>query len=338
MARILVTGGAGFIGSRVVHQLVAMGHEVSIYDAFKRYSVPHNLQYKDPHYLRLGSIADRIRIEFGDTRDVSRMRRVILDVRPQRVLHLAALPIADASNEHTGEAITSIFTGTVNLMEILRELPELERFVYVSSSMVYGDFVQEPALETDPQCPRDVYGGTKYAGEILTQTYGRRYDLPFAIVRPSAVYGPYDTNRRVVQIFVENAMQGHPITLHQGGSARLDFTYVDDTAHGMVQTLLHPAAAGECFNITYGHGYSLKELADNLREYFPDLDVRSNNEGMTRRPRRGALSIEKAKRLIDYKPRYSLEDGLYEVVRSYQLAGMLPDPSLNAPRESTLFA
>ncbi|MCA9065781.1 MAG: NAD(P)-dependent oxidoreductase, partial [Planctomycetaceae bacterium] len=160
----------------------------------------------------------------------------------------------------------------------------------------------------------------------------------YAIVRPSAVYGPYDTNRRVVQIFVENAIQGHPIVLHQGGSARLDFTYVDDTAHGMVQTLLHPAAANECFNITYGHGYSLKDLADVLREYFPDLTVKTTDDGTSRRPRRGALSVEKARQMIDYRPRYSLEDGIHEVVRSYQLASMLPEPSINAPREAPLFA
>lgn len=318
MSKIFITGGAGFIGSYVCRQLLEMGHEVVVYDAFVHYIPPLKSLLKDYLELRFEGIADQIEFRRGDTRDKAHLRRVIGETRPDRILHLAALPIADLSNEHSEEALTSILEGAVNVLEVLRDVDFVERFLYISSSMIYGDFEEIPAPEDHPKHPKDIYGGTKYAGEVMTETFGRRYGIPYSIVRPSAVYGPYDVNRRVSQIFVENALLGKPITLYSGGKQSLDFTYVEDTASGIIKVLFNDRAEGEAFNITYGRGYTLREFAEILKGFFPDLEVNIVQERDVFRPKRGALAIQKAQELVGYQPQVSLEKGLSKYIEVYR--------------------
>lgn len=318
MSKVLITGGAGFIGSYVSRKLLEMGHEVVAYDAFVHYISPIKSVLKDYFELRFEGITDQIDFRRGDTRDKAHLRRVILETRPERILHLAALPIADLSNRHSEEALTSILEGAVNVLEVIRDVDFVDRFVYISSSMIYGDFEEIPAPEDHPKRPKDIYGGTKYAGEVMTETYSRRYDIPYSIIRPSAVYGPYDVNRRVSQIFVENALLGKPITLYGGGHQALDFTFVEDAADGMIKVMFHEDGRNNAFNITYGHGYTLREFADILKEHVPDLEVKVVDEEDVFRPKRGALSIEKAKKLVGYDPKVSLEDGIKRYLDVYQ--------------------
>ena len=318
MSKVFITGGAGFIGSYVCRKLLEMGHEVIVYDAFIHYISPLKSILKDYTELRFEGIVDQIDFRRGDTRDKAHLRRVILETKPDRILHLNDITIADLSNRHSEEALTSILEGAVNVLEVCRDVDFVDRFVYISSSMIYGDFEEIPAPEDHPKRPKDIYGGTKYAGEVITETYSRRYGIPYSIVRPSAVYGPYDVNRRVSQIFVENALLGKQITLYGGGKQTLDFTYVDDAAEGMIKVMFHENAEGNAFNITYGQGYTLKELADILKSHFPDLDINIVDEEDVFRPKRGALSIEKAKKLVGYDPRYSLEKGIQQYLDVYQ--------------------
>ena len=318
MSKVLITGGAGFIGSYVCHKLLDMGHEVVVFDAFIHYISPLKSILKQYTELRFQGIADQIDFRRGDTRDKAHLRRVILETQPERILHLAALPIADLSNRHSEEALTSILEGAVNVLEVLRDVDFVERFVYISSSMIYGDFEEIPAPEDHPKRPKEIYGGTKYAGEVMTETYSRRYGIPYSIVRPSAVYGPYDVNRRVSQIFVENALLGKPITLFSGGFQALDFTYVEDTADGIIKVMFNENGVGNAFNITYGHGYTLREFAEILQGHFPHLEVRIVEEEDVFRPKRGALSIEKAKQMVGYDPQVSLEEGIKQYLEVYR--------------------
>ncbi len=318
MSKVLITGGAGFIGSYVSRKLLDQGHEVIIYDAFVHYISPLKSVLKDFTELRFEGIADQIDFRRGDTRDKAHLRRIILETKPDHILHLAALPIADLSNRHSEEALASILEGAVNVLEVLRDVDFVNRFVYISSSMIYGDFEQVPAPEDHPKRPKDIYGGTKYAGEILTETYSRRYNIPYSIIRPSAVYGPFDVNRRVSQIFVENALLGKPITLYGGGRQVLDFTFVEDIADGIIKVMFSKKGLGEAFNITYGLGYTLRELADILLTHFEDLEIKIVEEEDVFRPKRGALSIEKAKSLVGYDPQYSLDAGIQRYLDVYQ--------------------
>ena len=318
MSKVLITGGAGFIGSYVCRKLLEMGHEVVVYDAFIQYISPLKSVLKEYTELRFQGIADQIDFRRGDTRDKAHLRRIILDTRPDRILHLAALPIADLSNRHSEEALTSILEGAVNVLEVLRDVDFVERFVYISSSMIYGDFEEIPAPEDHPKRPKDIYGGTKYAGEVMTETYSRRYNIPYSIIRPSAVYGPYDVNRRVSQIFVENALLGKSITLYGGGHQVLDFSYVEDIAYGIIQVMFHEKGEGNAFNITYGKGYSLHEFAEVLQIHFADLEIKIVEEEDVFRPKRGALSIKKAQKIVGYDPQVSLEEGIKRYLEVYR--------------------
>ena len=318
MSKVFITGGAGFIGSYVCHKLLAEGHEVVVYDAFVQYISPLKSILKDFTELRFQGIADQIDFRRGDTRDKAHLRRSILETKPDRILHLAALPIADLSNRHSEEALTSILEGAVNVLEVVRDVDFVERFVYISSSMIYGDFEEIPAPEDHPKRPKDMYGGTKYAGEIMTETYSRRYGIPYSIIRPSAVYGPYDVNRRVSQIFIENALLKKPITLYGGGHQALDFTFVDDAAEGIIKVMFSPKADREAFNITYGRGYTLREFAEILKTHIADLDIKIIDEEDVFRPKRGALSIKKAQNLVGYNPVFSLEKGIQRYLDIYR--------------------
>ncbi|HON55947.1 MAG TPA: GDP-mannose 4,6-dehydratase [bacterium] len=311
--KILITGGAGFIGSYICRKLIELNHMPIVYDSFVQYISPFDSLYQTYLTERFLGIKDKIIFERGDTRDKSNVRRVISKHKPDRIIHLAALPIADLSNTHSEEALSSILQGAVNVLEIARDVDFIKRVVYTSSSMIYGDFQYTPADEEHPKKPKDIYGGTKYAGEILVETFGRRYGIKYTIIRPSAVYGPTDVNRRVSQIFVENAILGKTLTLHRGGDNVLDFTFVEDTADGFVKATFSDNAVNQIFNITRGEGRTLKEFVDILKTIIPNIKT-IETEGDLFRPKRGALDISKARKLLGYEPKYSLEQGLKKYV------------------------
>ncbi len=309
--KIFITGGAGFIGSYIANNLIERGDDVIIYDAFIQYSNPLvNANYQQYFQHRFQGIRDKITFIRGDTRDKRFLQDSIQTHKPTHVMHLAALPIADLGDKNPEEATGSIIQGTVNILDSIKDLDYIKRFVYTSSSMVYGDFERDPADEEHPKKPKGIYGGTKLAGEIITESYGRRYDIPYTIIRPSAVYGPGDVNRRVTQIFLENALAGKPIKLHNGGTSKLDFSFVEDTAEGFVLAAFNSKAENETFNITYGEGKQLKELAEIVKSTSDKPVKIEKAPADVYRPERGALDINKAKEVLGYKPKHSLEKGM----------------------------
>lgn len=307
--KVLITGGAGLIGSFVCKRFLELGYTPVVFDAYIQYISPFDSCYQEFLSYRFKGIRDRVIFHRGDTRDISELRAVIMLHRPEYIIHLAALPIADLSFDHPGEAISSIILGTTNVLSIIAEIDFCKRFVTASSSMVYGDFLEIPVKEDHPKSPKDVYGGTKLAAEIMAQAFGRRHGIPVTIVRPSAVYGPTDVNQRVSQIFLEGAMTGKKLILHGGGGNSLDFTYVEDIAEGFILATLEKKGEGEIFNITRGEGRSLQEFVDILKKHFPDIEVEMVPQ-KSHRSKRGALSIKKARDLLGFNPRYSLEEGL----------------------------
>jgi nucleoside-diphosphate-sugar epimerase len=245
----------------------------------------------------------------GDVRHRGLLSRTLEEFQPTRVIHLAALPIADLSNRFSEEAMEANLIATVTLLDAVQSLRDLRRLVYTSSSMVYGDFQYAPADEDHPKAPKDVYGGTKLAGEVMVEAYGRRFGIPYTIIRPSAVYGPTDVNRRVTQIFIENALRGQPIVLHNGGVSKLDFTHVDDVADGFVRATLSERSRNRIYNITRGRGRSLKELAQLVASLVPGTRFEESPPDVLR-PERDALSIERARAEIGFEPKVDLEDGM----------------------------
>lgn len=313
MTKFFLIGGAGFIGSYITRELLEQGDEVIIYDAFVNFLSAFETNY--PIYLleRFRDIKDKVTIIRGDIRHRGHLIRTLREHQPEIIIHLAALPIATESNKNSEEAKTINLDGTINILEVIRDCPFIKRFVYTSSSMVYGDFKYSPADENHPTEPIEVYGATKLAGEILTKAYGHRYKIEWTIIRPSAVYGPTDSNRRVTQIFVENGLAGKKLVMHGSGDSKLDFSYVKDVAHGFVLAAKSQKAAYQIFNITAGQGRSLREYVQILRKKVPEIEV-EEKPADERRPERGTLSIEKARKLLGYNPQWTLEKGIPEYV------------------------
>lgn len=314
MSKVLVTGGAGFIGSYICEELAAAGHEVLAYDCFTCF-VPDVENYSRYVAERRARLEGKAKIVRGNINDASRFAAVLDEFNPQRIINLAALPIADMSKTFSDEAISNNLMGVLTMLELIKKRKGIERFVLISSSMIYGDFQYVPCDEEHPKSPKSLYGGTKLAAEIMTSTFGRSFDIPYAIVRPSAVYGFGDVNRRVTGLYLDAALTGKPMILNNGGDAMLDFTHVTDIAHGIVLAALEPKAEGETFNITRGEGRSLKELAEIIRGHFPQAKIEVRDVVDTR-PKRGALDISKAKQLLGYEPQYRLEEGMARYVRS----------------------
>ncbi|MEN8162323.1 MAG: NAD(P)-dependent oxidoreductase [Myxococcota bacterium] len=307
--RVFLTGGAGLIGSNVAKKLVSLGHEVLLFDSFTAFMSPFQVNYAVNMERRFPPELRDVRIVRGDVRHRGLLSRTLGEFQPTRVIHLAALPIADLSNRFSEEAMESNLIATVTLLDAVQALPDLRRIVYTSSSMVYGDFQYAPADEDHPKAPKDLYGGTKLAGEVMVEAYGRRFDIPYTIIRPSAVYGPTDVNRRVTQIFVENALRGQPIVLHNGGTSKLDFTHVDDVADGFVRATLSEKGRDRIYNITRGRGRSLKELAELIASLVPGTRFEESPPDVLR-PERDALSIERAQAELGFEPKLDLEDGM----------------------------
>jgi len=322
MTKVFITGGAGFIGYFITKQLIARGDEVVIYDAFINYISPLQSHYHRYLEMRLRDIKDHVQLIHSDIRYRGLLEKTLNETRPDTVIHLAAIPIASVCNHFSEDAIQINLNGTVTLLEAIRNCASVKRIVYASSSFIYGDFQYVPADEQHPASPIDIYGGTKLSGEILVKAFGKRFGVEYAIIRPSAVYGPTDANQRVTQKFVENALLGKPLTLHNGGLDKLDFTYVEDAATGFVLAAFAPQAKNETFNITRGEGRSLKEFAQILSQLVPGVTLAEQPPDEVR-PSRGTLDISKARRILGYQPKYSLEDGLKLYVDFIRESGIL---------------
>jgi len=308
MAKIFLTGGAGFVGANVCRALRQDGHEVAIFDQFVNYVYPLDRVHVDNLTQRMATIKDGVTIYRGSTRDQNNLRRALRAFNPNYIVHLAAMPLANLAVEDPEEAVDAILSGTINVLHQSRDLPGLKRLVYVSSSMVYGDFVRVPAHEDDPKDPKEVYGSLKLSGELLVKSFGRLYGIEYSIVRPSAVYGPTDNNRRVLGIFLERALKGEELVV-KGATQSLDFTFVEDAARGIVCATLHERGASGIFNITRGQGRTIKEAAEIVASLVPGTRIRVESAD-ERMPSRGELDISRARKEIGFEPRVNLEQGL----------------------------
>ncbi|MBD3411284.1 MAG: NAD-dependent epimerase/dehydratase family protein [Ignavibacteriales bacterium] len=328
MKKVFITGGEGFIGYHLTKRFLAEGYEVITYD-IQTHSIPFD-KSNWPQYIiyRTESIKDeRLTRVRGDVCDRGRLKTTLERHKPDVIVHLAALSIAGVSNDYPEEAHRNVLNSTITLMDVLKELDYgYDRIVHTSSSMAYGNFLRDdegniiPAREDQMCDPIDIYGSMKLAGEYIVKSFNHRFKIPYVIIRPSAVYGPTDCNRRVTEIFLRNAMDGKPLKLDNGGLHQLDFTYVEDLAEGFFLAATKKEALGNTFNLTRGEGRTIKDLAEVLKGLMPETEI-ITREIEVYRPNRGQLDISKAKRILGFDPKHSLEEGMksyYEFAKAFE--------------------
>ena len=314
MKTALVTGGLGFIGSNLVKILLKrkIVSRCIILDSFTGFINPLKENFSDLRKYRFQE-KKNIVIERGDAKDFRLIYKILNLYKPKLIFHTAAIPLSKIENLNANESKIGSVDTTTNILECInffqnKKKYKINRFVYISSSMVYGDFKKNKVSETDKLSPKEIYGTMKLSGEIVTRGLCKFYNIPFTIIRPSAVYGPTDMNNRVSQIFIERAQKGQTIKI-QGKDEKLDFTFVEDLANGCILAATKKNGVNETFNITYGKAETLYKFVKVLSKHFRKLKYKIEKRDSFR-PKRGTLSINKAKRLLNYKPIYNLEKGI----------------------------
>src|SRR5207249_2030748 len=314
---IALIGGAGFIGHNLALALSQCGAKVEVIDGLQVNnlltfaSADGDLPNRDLYVRMINQRLDLLRaagipIHIQDARDYHALTRILLKIKPQVIVHLAAVSHAGRSNKDPFSTFDHSLRTLENALDFSRD--GLDQFIFLSSSMVYGNFLTEMVEEDHPLNSIGIYGALKVAGEKLVIAYQQVFGLPYTIIRPSALYGPRCVSRRVGQVFIENALTGLTLRVDGDGSDRLDFTYIDDLVDGICLAIENRAALNQIFNITYGRSRSIQELVGVIKREFPDVRVESVERDQLM-PFRGTLSVEKAARLLGYSPKNPIETG-----------------------------
>ncbi|MDP1526085.1 MAG: NAD-dependent epimerase/dehydratase family protein [Rhodocyclaceae bacterium] len=331
---VALVGGAGFIGHNLALELKALGAEPHVIDGLQVNNLgaftsglnpnPNNNLYVGFAHLRLDLLRQaKIPLHIIDARDYHVLSPCLNAIKPDVVIHLAAVAHANRSNKDP----FSTFDHSMRTLENVLDSVRVDRphVIYLSSSMVYGNFDGDAVTE-DRRCePMGIYGALKYGAEKLVIAYNQVFELPYTIIRPSALYGERCVSRRVGQAFIENAIRGKSLSINGDGTDGLDFTYIKDFCQGVLLSIAKPEARNEIFNITFGSARSLNDLAGLVLEYFPGLHVIHNPRDALM-PERGTLSIDKARRLLGYDPQFPVDKGFVQYIQWYkQLAATKPE-------------
>jgi nucleoside-diphosphate-sugar epimerase len=309
--KVLVTGGLGFIGHNVVQLLKTSGHQVTVIDNCTDYGI---IPQAELDYLikeRLFRIAP-CQVYNEDISNLPRMLEIISTVQPDIVIHLASFPRQKVVNADPTWGSRTMSEGLLSLLEAC-VANRVRKFAYISSSMVYGNFKDSyfDGVDENHECnPIGQYGIMKLAGEWLVRDYARNKGLTYTIVRPSAVYGPYDVEDRVVSKFLLTAMRGGIIQVN-GSKENLDFTYVDDAADGIVNASISNNTDNMIYNVTRGQSHSLLEAAE-LAVAIAGKGTIQINDRDNSFPSRGQLNITRAYNDFGFQPTVNIEEGFRE--------------------------
>ncbi len=303
---ILVTGGAGFIGSHVVERLLRDGHTVDAIDNF------------DPFYPRatkeanLAAVADHagFRLHRGDIGDAAWLAGLPAEVGRDAIIHLAAKAGVRPSIEHPVAYQQANVEGTQSLLEFARARG-IRQFVFASSSSVYGINPRVPWSEDDAVLqPISPYASTKVSGELLGHVYAHLFGIRFIALRFFTVYGPRQRPDLAIHKFSRLLLAGRPLPFYGDGSTRRDYTFIDNVVAGIVAALAYTASNYEIINLGNERTVSLAELVAALERTFGRQAVLDRQPEQPGDVRQTWANVEKAKRLLGYQPHTRFEDGL----------------------------
>jgi UDP-glucose 4-epimerase len=317
--RVLVTGGAGFIGSELIRQLAGCASDVIVVDNLcngKRENIAE-------------ALSDGVRFEATDIRDEDTMRSHMQGV--DVVLHLACLGVRHSIHSplenHTVNA-----SATLSLLEMARTVG-VSRFVYVSSSEIYGTARTVPMTEKTPAFPHTVYGASKLAGDCYTRAYFDTYEFPTVVVRPFNSYGPRSHHEgdsgEVIPKFLLRTLSGRPMIVFGDGTQTRDFTYVSDTAKAILLAAEREEAVGRTINVGYGAELTVNELAKTVSQVLGREDaVVEHVESRPGDVLRLYADTSLARELLGYEASVSLKDGLERLLAWHRERGVDPEELL----------
>lgn len=315
--KILVTGGAGFIGSNLCEDLLKLGHKVVCLDNFStghRYNIEPMLNNKDFTLIE------------GDIRDLETCRKAVDGV--DYVLHEAALGSVPRSIKDPITSNEVNVSGFLNMLVAARDA-KVKRFIYAASSSTYGDSASLPKVENVIGKPLSPYAITKYVNELYADVFSKTYGMECIGLRYFNVFGrrqdPHGAYAAVIPLFVKKLMQHESPVINGDGEYSRDFTYVDNVIQMNLLAIstTNPEAVNTVYNTAYGERNTLIQLTGYLKEFLSEFDPEINSIEIKHGPNRigdiphSLASIDKAKELLGYHPLYSLRDGLKEAVKWY---------------------
>ncbi len=308
MANCLVTGGAGFIGSHIVRGLLDAGHRVRVLDSLC-----------SGHRSNLADVASKIEFVEGDICDDKIVAQALDSI--QRVFHQAALASVPLSLERPMDTHRACVTGTLNLLR-LSVKAGVKRFVYAASSSAYGDQPTSSKRETDLPMPLSPYAAAKLAGELYCQAYYHSFGLETVGIRYFNVFGPrQDPNSpysAVIPLFVMKILSQSPPVIYGDGGQSRDFTFVANIVQGNLLAAEKPNVGGQIFNVADGRQTTLLRLIELLSNL---LGVSIQPEFLPARVgdvRESLADISRARKVLGYEPKYTLEEGLGMTIAYYE--------------------
>lgn len=319
MIKVLVTGGAGFIGSNLCEYLLAHGYEVVCLDNFATGKI-ENL------FPLLSQYPDRFKLIVGDIRKLSDCQKAVEGV--DYVLHEAALGSVPRSIKDPLTTNETNISGFLNMLIVARDA-KVKRFIYAASSSTYGDSKSLPKVEDVIGKPLSPYAITKYVNELYADVFSRTYEMECIGLRYFNVFGrrqdPFGAYAAVIPLFVKKLMAHESPIINGDGEYSRDFTYIDNVIqmNMLAMTTTNPAAVNQVYNTAFGERTTLNQLVDYLKEFLSDFDSEIANVEILHGPNRvgdiphSLACIDKAKTLLNYHPQYSMRDGLKEAVKWY---------------------
>lgn len=311
-SKILVTGGAGFIGSHVSKHLMDLGYKVVIVDNFNDYYDPALKEARINQFLK-GYNFKLYRIDITNNKA---LRKIFEENKINKICHLAAIAGVRYSLENPYIYEKTNILGTLNLLELAKEF-KVKGFIYASSSSIYGNTQKKLLSENEIFRPISLYGATKATDELLAYTYHHLFGIPCTGLRYFTVYGPWGRPDMALYLFAKGIAKGRPIDVYNFGKMKRDFTYIDDIVDGTVAALeknydfeIFNLGAGRMVNLNYFIKLIEKELGKTAKKNLLPLqpgDVLST-----------LADIRKAKKMLGYNPKTSVEKGIKNFIQWFK--------------------
>lgn len=310
---VLVTGAGGFIGSHLVEQLIPLCGKVTAllhYDSRPDWG---NLEHTPKDLI------DSVEVLQGDVTDAGFVYRLIKE--KDVVFHLAALIAIPYSYHAPQSYFQTNILGTVNILEACRE-HGVSRLVTVSTSECYGTALYTPMNENHPLQAQSPYSASKIGADKAVESFCRTFDLPAVIIRPFNTYGPRQSARAVIPTIISQALSPQPEMKLGSVTPVRDFTYIKDTALGMIAGACADGVNGETINLGTGEGITIGKLADKIQAIIGTNKPVVTEDDRIRPSASEVMELksnnQKAKQMLDWQPQFSLDDGLKETIEFYK--------------------